>query len=481
MQRGDYSRVLDEFWAVGPDSETPPGHWFTIANYVADHPLFERRFGGQGPIVDELEWDAKIYLMMGGAMHDAAITAWGIKGWYDYTRPVSALRLLAQNGQSSDPQGPSYHPSGITLRPGVIEVVTAESSAPGQRHAHLAASVGKIAIRAWRGPDAIQNPEIDTAGVGWILAENWWPYQRPSFVTPPFPGYISGHSTYSRTASELLTIITGTPYFPGGLGEFLAPQNEFLVFEEGPSQDIVLQWATYHDASDQTSLSRIWGGIHPPADDLPGRLIGQQVARDSVAHAQSFFGIAVCGDLVDNDGDGLTDAADPGCSSALDGSEEDDDADGDGLAYDDEILLGSDPADPDSDGDGVLDGDEVGSPTSPRDTDGDGLIDLLDDDDDGDRWATSLEDANQNGNFQDDDTDGDGTPNYRDSDSDGDGFNDGAEVLAGSDPLDAQSVPNGQGPPAVPGLGRFGLGLLTALLAGLGARRQAPGGSRRRL
>ena len=46
------------------------------------------------------------------------------------------------------------------------------------------------------------------------------------------------------------------------------------MFEDGPSVDLTLQWATYRDAADQCSLSRIWGGIHPPADDIPGRLIG---------------------------------------------------------------------------------------------------------------------------------------------------------------------------------------------------------------
>jgi len=63
----------------------------------------------------------------------------------------------------------------------------------------------------------------------------------------------------------------------------------FLVFEEGPSQDVVLQWATYRDASDQTSLSRIWGGIHPPADDIPGRFIGQVVAEDTFSFAVPYF------------------------------------------------------------------------------------------------------------------------------------------------------------------------------------------------
>ena len=71
-----------------------------------------------------------------------------------------------------------------------------------------------------------------------------------------------------------MTAITGNPFFPGGKAEFLAKKDEFLVFEDGPSEDVLLQWATYRDASDQTSLSRIWGGIHPPVDDIPGRIIG---------------------------------------------------------------------------------------------------------------------------------------------------------------------------------------------------------------
>ena len=100
---------------------------------------------------------------------------------------------------------------------------------------------------------------------------------------------MSGHSTYSRSAAELLTYITGDEYFPGGIGEFVAKANEFLVFEEGPSVDITLQWATYRDASDQTSLSRIWGGIHPPADDIPGRFIGQLVASDTFELANRYF------------------------------------------------------------------------------------------------------------------------------------------------------------------------------------------------
>src|SRR5690606_780135 len=67
VPRGDYTRVLAEFWADGPASETPPGHWNTIANGVTDTPGFERRIGGEGPEVDPLEYDVKMYLALNGA------------------------------------------------------------------------------------------------------------------------------------------------------------------------------------------------------------------------------------------------------------------------------------------------------------------------------------------------------------------------------------------------------------------------------
>lgn len=284
VRLGDYARILAEFWADGPDSETPPGHWFTILNYVSDN-LDQKKFNGQGEVLSDLEWDIKAYLLFGGTMHDVAITSWGIKGYYDYVRPISAVRYLADQGQSTDDQLPSYNPAGIPLVEGYIELVEEGDPLAGIENVN----VGKIKLYAWKGPDYINDPDTDVAGVDWILAENWWPYQRPTFVTPNFAGYVSGHSTFSRAAAEVMTLLTGSPFFPNGLGEFEAPMNEFLVFEDGPSQDITLQWATYRDASDQTSLSRIWGGIHPPADDIPGRIIGERIGVDAYEFARQYF------------------------------------------------------------------------------------------------------------------------------------------------------------------------------------------------
>lgn len=285
VPRGDYARVLAEFWADGPDSETPPGHWFVILNEVSDDPEFTRLFRGQGDELGPLEWDVKSYFALGGAMHDSAIAAWGIKGWYDYLRPVSAIRAMADRGQSSDMTAASYSIDGLPLVPGHIELVETGDPLAGVADEN----VGKIKLLTWRGPGYVVNPDIDEAGVGWILAENWWPYQRPSFVTPPFAGYVSGHSTYSRAAAEVLTALTGSAFFPGGMSSFEIAANDFLVFENGPSVDMTLQWATYRDASDQCSLSRIWGGIHPPADDIPGRIIGEQIGIDAFGLAESYF------------------------------------------------------------------------------------------------------------------------------------------------------------------------------------------------
>jgi len=285
VKRADYARVLAEFWADGPDSETPPGHWFTILNYVSDHPLSKKTFGNSTRELQALEWDVKSYLTLSGAMHDVAINIWGIKGYYDYIRPISAIRYMASKGQSTDMALPNYHPHGLPLIENLIAVISEGDALAGSNNQHL----GKIKVKSWKGPDFINDPAMDFAGVDWILGTRWWPYQRPSFVTPPFAGYLSGHSAFSRAASEVLTLITNDAFFPGGMGVFDVAQNDFLVFEQGPSESFSLQWATYRDASDQTSLSRIWGGIHPPIDDIKGRIIGDKIGKEAFDFASTYF------------------------------------------------------------------------------------------------------------------------------------------------------------------------------------------------
>ncbi len=287
VPRADFARVLAEFWADGPNSETPPGHWNTIANQVSDALDPDLRIGGSGPPVDRLQWDVSMYLALNGATHDAAVAAWGAKGYYDYVRPISMIRYMGGRGQSSDPQGASYDPEGLPLRAGLVEVVTDRTTAVGARHENLRGHEGEIAVRSWVGrPD---DTESDVGGVGWIRAVEWIPYQLPTFVTPSFAGYVSGHSAFSRAAAEVLTGLTGSEYFPDGLGEQRI-EADSLEFEAGPDDDVVLQWATYADAADQAGVSRLYGGIHVRADDLNGRAVGETCGRQAWAKAQEYYG-----------------------------------------------------------------------------------------------------------------------------------------------------------------------------------------------
>jgi hypothetical protein len=256
VPRGDYARALAEYWADGPRSETPPGHWNSVANEVSDSPGFVRRIGGRGSEVDRLEWDVKLYLALNGAVHDAAVAAWGLKGHYDSVRPISMIRYLGERNQLPTVRG-------LVQRRG-----------------------GDTYVRAWAGfPN---DPATLSSGVRWIRAVDWVPYQLPTFVTPAFAGYVSGHSTFSRAAAEVLTAFTGSSYFPGGLYEVPVPRGA-LKIEQGPSRDVTLQWATYFDAADAAGQSRLWMGIHVPPDDFGGRRVGAQCGKDAWALARRYF------------------------------------------------------------------------------------------------------------------------------------------------------------------------------------------------
>ncbi|MFT6395757.1 MAG: hypothetical protein ACJAYU_000499 [Bradymonadia bacterium] len=114
------------------------------------------------------------------------------------------------------------------------------------------------------------------------------------------------------------------------------------------------------------------------------------------------------------------------------------DPDGDGLATDDEIVIGTDPRDPDTDDDGLLDGVEVNgdNPTDPLDpdSDADGLCD-------GSGtvapFCSSGEDLDLDGTFDD----GESDPN--DADTDDDCLTDGEEIRLGSDPTNPDSDGDG--------------------------------------
>jgi len=348
VRMGDYARIIAEFWADGPLSSTPPGHWNEKANmYLSDHPDFERKLGGTGPELDPLEWDVKMYLAINGAAHDSAVACWGVKGYYDFIRPISAIRYMADNGQRSDPKLPSYHPHGLPLIDGLTELITEETIQPGGKHECLAEMlvdgdgnpiidpktgqpiwdaeqfIGEVAVKSWPGSpwDPVSLPllwihpdcldlDAEYSGVQWFRAKRWSTYQLPTFITPPFAGYTSGHTTFSRAIARVLHELTGTQYWPGGLAEYVIPKG-WLHFEHGPSEDLTLQWTSFYDASDQSARSRIYGGIHPYVDDIPARFQGHDIGGVVADRAFEYFnGTAYpnCpGDLNDDD---IVDGAD---------------------------------------------------------------------------------------------------------------------------------------------------------------------------
>jgi hypothetical protein len=179
-----------------------------------------------------LDDDVKMFFALSNAMFDAGIAAWDAKRTYDSVRPVTAIALLYK---------------------------------------------GKT-IRSWGGP-AKGTVEIDGA--------RWIPYQPATFPTPPFPDYVSGHSTYSAAAARILAMWTGSDRF----GDSVTLTAGASQIEPGitPAEAVTLKWETFTDAANEAGVSRRYGGIHFRAADLAGRLLGRFVAMQAWQKAQSYF------------------------------------------------------------------------------------------------------------------------------------------------------------------------------------------------
>jgi hypothetical protein len=142
----DELKTIVEYWADGPRSELPPGHWSRFAQVVARRP---------GPRGHGLDRDVALFFALTNALFDAGCCAWDNKRAFDSVRPITAIRFL----------------------------------------------FGGRTVRAWAGP---------YRGTRRIDGATWLPYQPSTFPTPPFPEYSSGHSTFSAAAAEVLRRFTGS-------------------------------------------------------------------------------------------------------------------------------------------------------------------------------------------------------------------------------------------------------------------------------
>lgn len=216
----DRQKMIAEYWANGPHTELPPGHWDLFAQFVSarDHHTVDQ--------------DVKMFFAMTNAIFDAGIAAWSAKHTFDSVRPVTAIDFLFRGQQ----------------------------------------------ILAWGGP--YRGTVVEDGSL-------WIPYQPSTFPTPPFPEYISGHSTFSAAGAEILKRFTHSDAF--GDSVTFPPGSSTIEPGLTPQETVTLSWATFADAADEAGISRRYGGIHFEAGDLEGRATGRLVARQAWRKAQRYI------------------------------------------------------------------------------------------------------------------------------------------------------------------------------------------------
>jgi len=195
----------------------------------------------------DLDRDVKIFFAVGNVAMDAFIAAWEAKRYYDSSRPWTLVRHLYK-GQS---------------------------------------------VKGWVGPGK---------GVADVPAENWYPYSPRTFVTPPFPGYVSGHSTVSGACAKMLELFTGSDRFgevecrkagdltePGFACELMQAIDGKPFHQKGLTCDVALKLPTFTATAEMAGLSRVMGGYHIQADNLAGLKLGRQVAEYVWPRARTYF------------------------------------------------------------------------------------------------------------------------------------------------------------------------------------------------
>lgn len=176
-----------------------------------------------------LEQDVKLYFSVANVVFDAFISCWETKRVYDSSRPWTLVR--------------HYHRG---------ETVT-----------------------GWAGVGG---------GVREMPAEEWHPYSPESFITPPFPGYTSGHATASGAAAKIIELFTGSDVYG-----FAEKRRHCELTESEPGDFVVLDLPTWSGTAEMAARSRALGGYHIPVDNEVGLRVGRTLAQWSWPRYQAYF------------------------------------------------------------------------------------------------------------------------------------------------------------------------------------------------
>lgn len=218
----DAEKASAEYWADGPRSETPPGHWVAIA-----HDLIHRDSLSIGKT-------AQLLFALGAAVFDASIACWECKRAYDYTRPWSTIRMLYWGKRIPHWSGKSIR--GETWTP--YQLATTPSP-PFQGYTSGHSTFSNAAAE-------VLSDILGTCS------------------------YFDGTSRGIRDETE--------DGWPDLIGQYIYKKKTSFVEPNLPKQDVVMTWPTLYDAADDAGLSRLYGGIHIMDDNLRGKEMGVKIA-----------------------------------------------------------------------------------------------------------------------------------------------------------------------------------------------------------
>lgn len=120
----------------------------------------------------------------------------------------------------------------------------------------------KYTYNQWRPVTAIRDT---TPGLPWTPDPTW----TPQWATPPFPDYMSGHSTFSAAASTVLAGFWGT--------DQISFTSSIASLPGVLTPGVTRSYSSFSQAAQEAGVSRIYGGIHVMSSNLAGLDAGREL------------------------------------------------------------------------------------------------------------------------------------------------------------------------------------------------------------